>query len=295
MTIFTSMQMKLLVVESIEQFITIARKLQKEELTWFRGQANASHQLSPSIFRKRVDISIDEPYYKREQYLVQNQDYGLDKFRSAIQHLKDCSEWSTIDYLYCMQHYDIPTRLLDFSTNPLVALYFCVSHFIDQSNQMMAQAKTRSAEIDDFYECSGLSDQGGAIFCIRPERINILSREEKEIVDLNLYNFDSLYELDFPICIKGNSVDPRIIAQEGVFTYFGNMVHPLDWYEITERDIIKIFVPNSVKYQLKKELCEKYKIRHSTMFPDMKGVSLEIIDEMNEEFLRRISPSKLLS
>ena len=177
-----------------------------------------------------------------------------------------------------MQHYDIPTRLLDFTLNPLIALYFCVAFSEGQSANV-------NDEVADYFINEGFSNKGGAIYCIKPHEVNRTSNiDGNNIIDLNKYSFESLKNIDFLICILGNSVDSRIVAQEGVFIYYGNYIHPLDWYDIMQNHIVKIFVPNSLKKKLKIELRQKYKICHQTMFPDMKGVSLEIIDKMKEEF-----------
>jgi len=272
------MKIKLEHIETIGQFLSIAQRLQGDNVTWFRGQSNAEYQLSPSLFRKTIDVSIKEPYYKRERYLIQDESYGIQEFKTALQKHRDCTKLSNIDYLYLMQHYDIPTRLLDFTLNPLIALYFCVAF-------SKGGYEHQQDEVFGYFDNQGYSDKGGAIYCVQPHVINYESNlDGNKIIDLNNYSFETLKNIDFPVCIFGNSIDPRIIAQEGVFVYYGNWIHPLDWYEIMEPHIVKIFVPNSLKQKFKMELREKYNVSHLTMFPDMKGVSLEIIDKMNEEF-----------
>lgn len=77
--------------------------------TFYRGHADESWNLIPSIFRTPNGI-------KKEHLL----------FRDMVAHVpQDFSECkSALDYLVQMQHYGLPTRLLDVTTNPLVALYF---------------------------------------------------------------------------------------------------------------------------------------------------------------------------
>lgn len=76
---------------------------------FYRGHADESWDLKPSIFRSDEGI-------KNEHLL----------FRDMVAHVpRDFSECkSALDYLVQMQHYELPTRLLDVTTNPLVALYF---------------------------------------------------------------------------------------------------------------------------------------------------------------------------
>jgi hypothetical protein len=272
------MNIKLLAIESIDQYLSVTKELLAEDPYWFRGQSNAEYQLVPSLFRNTVDISIDEPYHKRELYMIQNQNYGLREFKTALQEHRDCTDLKEIDYLYLMQHFEIPTSLLDFTLNPLVALYFCVAF-------PKKHADTTSVEISDFFDEQSFSDKGGAIFCVKPHAVNNETQiDGNKIIDLNEYSFDTLNNIDFPICIYGNKVDKRMEAQEGVFVYYGNMIKPLDWYDVMGQHIVKIFVPNSLKSKFKNELRDKYNISHLTMFPDMKGVSLEIVDKMSDEF-----------
>lgn len=74
----------------------------------FRGQANVEWSLLPAAFRTRKDF-LNEHFYIREY---------------ERQMPKECVGKSSIDILIDAQHYGIPTRLLDVTTNPLVALFF---------------------------------------------------------------------------------------------------------------------------------------------------------------------------
>lgn len=81
----------------------------KRSEVFYRGHADVSWALKASIFRSDKGI-------KKEHLL----------FRDMVAHEpQDFSQCkSALDYLVQMQHYGLPTRLLDVTTNPLVALYF---------------------------------------------------------------------------------------------------------------------------------------------------------------------------
>jgi hypothetical protein len=97
---------------------------------WFRGHANKNWALSPSISRGRTDPIVDEFRFFKQ--------FKQDAARVIANPPTD--EWG---WLFLMQHYGVPTRLLDFTENPLVALFFAVREHedVDGSLVVMEPAK----------------------------------------------------------------------------------------------------------------------------------------------------------
>ena len=98
-------------VTSVSDFIEKVVMLNKEAGTevFYRGHADENWELKPSIFRKPNGVEIEHQLFR-------------DMVAHTPQSFSGCK--SALDYLVQMQHYELPTRLLDVSTNPLVALYF---------------------------------------------------------------------------------------------------------------------------------------------------------------------------
>lgn len=80
---------------------------------WFRGLADARWKLTPGIFRQGPKSTSKRPACFMSSKL------RLSEHRQTYQ--------STFDWLCLMQHYEMPTRLLDWTENVLIALFFAVN------------------------------------------------------------------------------------------------------------------------------------------------------------------------
>ncbi|KLU27189.1 hypothetical protein EOS_05755 [Caballeronia mineralivorans PML1(12)] len=99
----------------------------------FRGQANAVWGLQSSLERVVGEKWSPEQATKFEEF-------SLEQFRSKF-HLYDkenTQPTSKLAWLSIMQHYGVPTRLLDFSESPYVALYFALEGYSHQSQNDLA-------------------------------------------------------------------------------------------------------------------------------------------------------------
>lgn len=108
--VFDENTVDLRVVNTISTYISLLDEMNTpDEKVFFRGHRDISYQLVPSIFRK------DEWLHNEKKMYQELQIHCPDEFSGMSSHLEILAE---------MQHYGLPTRLLDITQNPLIALYF---------------------------------------------------------------------------------------------------------------------------------------------------------------------------
>ena len=108
-------------------FIHDYRKKNKMEL-WYRGQGNNKWKLDATLYRdKKIDISqsksvhIDPLKYKNILDFTSELDEFKKKLGSNIP-----SNYNKFHLMFLGQHYSLKTPALDWSTDPLIGLFFCI-------------------------------------------------------------------------------------------------------------------------------------------------------------------------
>jgi len=222
-------------ITSFEEFIHKIKEVslhdQESHIRLYRGHGDSTWSLIPKIGR---------PEYQVQNFLESEKDILNEFKRMAIQHNNDISEYSNWDLMALAQHHGLPTRLLDWTTNPLAALWFA------------------------FY----LNDNKSGKRCVWS-----LLTDDTYIANLLVDPFS----LKRTVIFRPNHITKRITAQSGWFTVHlyiqdRNSFIPLEKHKQYSPHLAKFIIDNSLKTDILKTP-ETLGINHYTMFPDLDGLT----------------------
>ncbi len=251
--------------KTFQEFIGIIDDHQKiaNHPLWYRGTGKLSYQLIPSLYRHPNINSPLEVTQMEQALLTQFEQRSIPYVTKSFS-----DEWALT---FFMQHYRVPTRLLDWTENPLVALYFAVMSAI------INDKKKRFDKAVVVWLLDPIKWNRHALRHVRFER-DILTPNDPELSSYIPGGTPAPMPQN-PLAIYGAYNSPRIVAQKGAFTVFGNKLEDMERTfkndGFPNSSLLRI-VLNPSTIQILKSSILSYGITESTVFPDLDGLAAEL-------------------
>jgi hypothetical protein len=218
----------------------------------FRGQQDASDELATSLARLGGDPAELEPHLLRNFRKYAHSDIRNETF------------W---DWLSLAKHHGLPTRVLDWTHSPYVALHFATSSItsFDRDGVVLAIDYVRAAEHLPPRLREILDDEGA----------NSFTTEMVERAAGSLRELDALAEGDdFCLFLEPPSLDARIVNQYALFSLLssaGTQLH--DWLATRPELVRRIVVPAELKWEVRDKL-DQANVTERVLFPGLDGIAL---------------------
>lgn len=278
-------------IESFEEYLSTVRNELPKGRIYFRGQSkliNAGFALTPSIgrFAKLTKLTL----FERDQ--IERSVLGVftNHLLTYVHHLPR-NDWES---LAIAQHHGLPTRFMDWTTNPLVALYFAArATMLDDNDKPLdsavyvltsdpvrfsdlGRATQEVQPVGDLATTPAPTPTGYEDFGVEDETVTPLSISfdtSKVILEPQEPEAERKAAADSPFVIAENvmydppHVSPRIRAQDGVLMACYRPMEPLE-----EKDYLEIIIKHQAHDDIRRRL-DQYGVFDKQLFPDLDGIA----------------------
>jgi hypothetical protein len=217
----------------------------------FRGVSHADHRLDTSLWR------LGGSPEQLERHILRN-------FRKYAQR-EAVSQDSVWNWLAVAQHHGLPTRLLDWTYSPYVALHFATENleaFTEDAAIWCVDYSVTNRYLPDRLK-RALADEGSDVFTAE-----LLDRTAP-----TLHEYDALSREGFVAFLEPPSLDDRIVNQFALFSLLSSATARFEaWLETHPEAWRKIVVPASLKWEVRDKL-DQANITERVLYPGLDGLS----------------------
>ena len=263
--------------EALGQF-----SLDKGDVRFFRGHDNKSYRMVPGVYR-------DDSLIKNENNLVRECVIRCpEQFPGTL---------PFFEVLVKLQHYGLPTRLLDLTTNALAALFFACQGAVETLGEVIVldipKKEVKYYDSDTVAVISNVARRG-TLFNLDKLPKEVAQFNKESVVQRLLHHVRAHQPAFRPVikpsdlrrvvAVRAKLDNARIIRQEGAFLLYGMdgpktvcPKIPSEWIVCGNRDKIVI----SDKATLRKEL-KSFGISDQTLFPELASQTKAVVDMYRE-------------
>lgn len=217
----------------------------------YRGTSDKAFDLSTSITR------IGPQFESLEPHLLRN-------FRKYA-HNNAAPGDSLWNWLAVAQHHGLPTRLLDWTYSPYVALHFATEDpsTYDQDGCVWCLNYVKTREYLPEPLKNALSAEGS----------NVFTPEVLQPIVPSLKDLKSFQDEDYVVFLEPPSLDARIIHQYALFSLMSDVKAQLGKWLLQHPEIyFRVIIPAHLKWEVRDKL-DQANITERVLFPGLSGLS----------------------
>ncbi|HEX2080614.1 MAG TPA: FRG domain-containing protein [Longimicrobium sp.] len=217
----------------------------------YRGVSSAAYPLTTSLSRLGGD------YGRMEQHLLRN-------FRKYARS-SDVQTDSVWNWLAVAQHHGLPTRLLDWTFSPQVAMHFATARLGEFERDAVIWTV-------DFVKAHALLPKPLREE-MEAESADVFTVEMLERRAHSLEAFDALGKEPFVLFFEPPSLDDRIVNQFALFSVMSSPQAELEeWLAAHPELFRKIVIPSELKWEIRDKL-DQANVTERVLFPGLDGLS----------------------